>query len=180
MQPFWEGWSSVPCATNAVEFSVSCPCRDWGFAGTKSTGGQTWLDLPGLPCPGCQEDLVGAWGPSRLNLWFKEEQTPVHSRVWFECGTQHVTCSAQPGGPWGGLWGGPSCRAVPATPPLSRSSPGAGPGSEPAAVSVRRSQRHQAGPAATSPADDAISVPQVVLIHSSSDSTSSCSRVQCK
>lgn len=140
-------------------------------------------DLAGparAPLPRVSGGAGGRWGLSRLNLWFEEEPTPIHSRVWFERGTQHVTCSVQPGGPWGGPWGGPSCMAVPATPPLSRSSLGAGPGSEPAAVSVRRSQRHQAGPAATSPADDAISVPQVVLIHSSSDSTSSCSRVQCK
>lgn len=72
VEPFWEGWSSVPCATNAVEFSVSCPCRAWGFTGIKSTGGQTWLDLPELLCPGYQEDQVGAWGLSRLNLWLKE------------------------------------------------------------------------------------------------------------
>lgn len=101
VEPFWEGRSSVPCATNAAEFSVSRPCRGWGVADTKSTGGQIWLDMPELPCPECQ-DWGRAWGLNRLKLWIKAEQMPVQGRVWFRRETEHVTCSVQLGGPWFG------------------------------------------------------------------------------
>lgn len=98
VEPFWEGRSGVRCATNAAEFSVSRPCRGWGVADTKSTGGQIWLDLPELPCLECQ-DWGRAWGLNRLKLWFKAEQMPVQGRVWFRRESEHVTCMSSLGDP---------------------------------------------------------------------------------